>query len=93
MDRTVATDVGVVAVGDLLGDGGSHMLSTDSAEHLWLLAAPTLDGAEPLPVEGVLPNVTRVLDLGGDGRDEILSTTLDDSGNSRYAMHDVEPCA
>jgi hypothetical protein len=94
VERNLAIDVAVeqVAVGDLLGDGGLQLLFTDLAGDLWLLPTPIAAGDDPIAVEGTLTGVDRVLDLGGDGQEEVVSIAFDDDGSTEYAMHNVEPC-
>ncbi|MBC8069356.1 MAG: VCBS repeat-containing protein [Deltaproteobacteria bacterium] len=91
--RTVAVDVAEVAVGEFLGGGGVELLFTDLAGSLWLLPAPIEDGAEPLAVEGMLSGIFRVIDLGGDGQDEVVSAAQSVEGSTEYAMHNIVPCS
>jgi hypothetical protein len=93
-ERTVATDAQDAFVGGFLEDGGVQLLLTDLAGGIWLLHTPLTDGAERIAIEGTLTDIYlyRVLDLDGDGQDDIVERTQDREGNAEYAMHHVGPC-
>jgi hypothetical protein len=40
----------------------------------------------------MLTGIVRVLDLGNDGQDEVVSRALDGVDDYAHAMHDVVPC-